>query len=107
MNIDYGMMGKMRFLRRKIAPLEREIEKDKDELLRVKDELLFEGASKQLRYRERILEARMDRGEEMSCICGHRRAEREFNGPSATSAAVPNTGKTMDHFRGQRNDRRR
>lgn len=63
--IDYQTMKRMRSLPRITKTLERRIEHDREELLRVRNDLLYEDAQRRrLARRERTLLARMERNTE-------------------------------------------
>ena len=61
MRPDYRIMNRLRFQPRLIKTLERKIERDRDELIRIRNDLLYETENTGiLRRRERTLSDRME-----------------------------------------------
>ena len=65
MRPDYRIMNRLRFQPRLIKTLERKIERDRDELIRIRNDLLYETQQVNvLRWRERKCLARIEKNTE-------------------------------------------
>ena len=65
MRPDYRIMNRLRFQPRLIKTLERKIERDRDELIRIRNDLLYETTQiKALRRHERTCLRRIERNTE-------------------------------------------